>query len=462
MLITFRVANFLSFNEEEEFSMLAGKQRKPVRPAVPLATGVEALKLAVVYGANASGKSNLVRSIDFAKKMIVDGVKYTSKRTLNDHFRLKKGSENEFTKFEFEFSIKSKIYAYGFQVYLDKGEILEEWLFEIKKTTQKPIFERIVRASTTTYMKSKPSLKGQEETRFNIYAQDVQANELLLNELGEKLWDNESFFSIFRNIHQWFKNGLFVIYPDSQSDIHNFFESSPTELENVVFTGAMLKNLGTGISEIKIQEEDYQGKDTVIEEMINTQKQAIKEGLGRFMTFNLIIDNKRYLFARNGNGKIITYRILTKHDATKDANDVFFDYQDESDGTKRLLDFIPFLKFLSVSGVTVVIDEIDRSLHPELLHKIIEFYLDSSSETNSQLIVTTHESSLLDLSLLRRDEIWFVEKNNHGESHLYSLEEFQPRFDKEIRKAYLQGRYGAIPFISDVQQLNWETANAEG
>ena len=112
--------------------------------------------------------------------------------------------------------------------------------------------------------------------------------------------------------------------------------------------------------------------------------------------------------------------------------------------------------------VTVVIDEIDRSLHPGLLHKFISFFLDSAQNTSSQLIVTTHESSLLDLSLLRRDEIWFVEKNNHGESHLYSLEEFQPRFDKEIRKAYLQGRYGAIPFISDVQQLNWEPADAEG
>ncbi len=99
MLITFRVSNFLSFNEEEEFSMLAGKVRKPVRPAVTIGTGVDVLKMAVVYGANASGKSNLVRSIDFAKKVIVNGAKNVV--SFDDHFRLKKDNQNQPTKFEF-------------------------------------------------------------------------------------------------------------------------------------------------------------------------------------------------------------------------------------------------------------------------------------------------------------------------------------------------------------------------
>jgi hypothetical protein len=108
------------------------------------------------------------------------------------------------------------------------------------------------------------------------------------------------------------------------------------------------------------------------------------------------------------------------------------------------------------------VDEFDRSLHPGLLFKLIEYFLLSTKDTQSQLIVTIHDSNILDLNLLRRDEIWFMEKNNHGESHVFSLEEFQPRFDKKIRKAYLLGRFGAIPFISDVEQLNWEITNAEG
>jgi AAA15 family ATPase/GTPase len=137
---------------------------------------------------------------------------------------------------------------------------------------------------------------------------------------------------------------------------------------------------------------------------------------------------------------------------------VNFDFEDESDGTKRLFDFVPLLQLLNRDDFTIIIDEIDRSLHPELTRNFIELFLTNEiANTNGQLIVTTHESSLLDFKLLRRDEVWFVEKNKHGESHLYSLEEFQPRFDKEIRKAYLQGRFGAIPYISDYQKLNSET-----
>ena len=194
MLITFRVANFLSFNEEEEFSMLAGKQRKPVRPAVPLAKGVEALKLAVIYGANASGKSNLVRSIDFALSIITRGFKQVN--SYEDHFRLLEANREKPTKFEFEFEIKDKIYAYGMTIQLDKKLIIEEWLFELKKTTEKAIFEREVDNNGQPFFSSKPDLKGEDGTRFSIYAQDVQKNELLLSLLGSKSWNEGSFFSM--------------------------------------------------------------------------------------------------------------------------------------------------------------------------------------------------------------------------------------------------------------------------
>lgn len=459
MLITFRVANFLSFNEEEEFSMLAGKQRKPVRPAVPLATGVEALKLAVIYGANASGKSNLVRSIDFARSVITWGLKQMNSN--EDHFRLLAENREKSTKFEFEFELKGKIYAYGMTIQLDKKMVKEEWLFELKKTTQKAIFEREVDKNGKSYFLTKPDLKGEDGTRFSIYAQDVQKNELLLSLLGSKPWDNDSFFSILGNIYEWFNAKLKIFYTDTQIATPIFLATNDlsTETDNLAFMKLMLKQFDTGI--IDVEQIDEVAGET-FDQLTDSQKTYVLSRLNRGILPGFTSGRRHYIFSQQATGKIKSSYLRTLHKANGTDSSSNFDFEDESDGTKRLFTLIPILRLLTLVDVTVVIDEIDRSLHPGLLHKFISFFLDSAQNIKSQLIVTTHESSLLDLSLLRRDEAWFVEKNNHGESHIYSLEEFQPRFDKEIRKAYLLGRYGAIPFISDVQQLNWEIANAEG
>ncbi|MDX2071756.1 MAG: ATP-binding protein [Haliscomenobacter sp.] len=457
MLITFRVSNFLSFNEEEEFSMLAGKVRKPVRPAVTLATGVEALKLAVIYGANASGKSNLIKAIDFAHKTILRGIK--SHFYVSNHFRLEKNNESKPSKFEFEFEVNGKVYAYGFTIKLGEKRILDEWLFELKKSSQKSIFERVVNLNGSTTMKTHPKFKGEDAVRFSIYAQDVESNELLLTILGQKDWNENSAFKMFRIIYNWFKTNLILFYPGNNIyplDIIDLEDSEDKE-----FYCDLVKLFRTGINDIEFKSEDA---NDILEKMPEIRKNMLLENINKGRKHKIVENGKPKYFSKNKQGQIIASQMVTKR-KLKDENElVNFDFDDESDGTKRLFDFIPLLWLLKHpdSELTLIIDEIDRSLHPELLHKLTEYYLFTTTNVNSQLIVTTHESSLLDLSLLRRDEVWFVEKNNHGESHIYSLEEFQPRFDKEIRKAYLQGRYGAIPFISDVQQLNWETANAEG
>ena len=126
---------------------------------------------------------------------------------------------------------------------------------------------------------------------------------------------------------------------------------------------------------------------------------------------------------------------------------------DESDGTRRLLNLLPVLRPTAFSGTVFVIDEIDRSLHPILVKEFVEFFLKSSTGEFRQLILTTQESNLLDQDLLRRDEIWFAEKDQAGATRLYSLLDFKVRNDLEIRKHYLQGRFGAIPFLGDMDAL---------
>ena len=162
-----------------------------------------------------------------------------------------------------------------------------------------------------------------------------------------------------------------------------------------------------------------------------------------------------FTFFKNENNELKVLKLNTRRNLKNSNEFISFEISDESDGTQRIMDFIPALVSLTKSDKTYLIDEIDRSLHPELTQKLLEVFFNNTQNIESQLIVTTHESSLLDLNLLRRDEIWFVEKDLDGASNMYSLEQFKPRHDKEVRKSYLQGRFGAIPFVSNVENLGW-------
>ena len=140
---------------------------------------------------------------------------------------------------------------------------------------------------------------------------------------------------------------------------------------------------------------------------------------------------------------------MFRHQMADSKEEALFSMDEESDGTRRIMDLLPSLAGMSSSDKVYVIDEIDRSLHPLLSYQLIKLFL-STVSSQSQLISTTHEVNLLDQKLLRRDEIWFVEKDNTGASHVYSLEEYAPRKDKNIERGYLMGRYGAIPVFGDI------------
>lgn len=141
------------------------------------------------------------------------------------------------------------------------------------------------------------------------------------------------------------------------------------------------------------------------------------------------------------------------------SNDIeeIFELKDESDGTRRLFDLIPLISKFS-KDYTIIIDEFGRSLHPKLTKKFFELFykLNNNVESKTQLIVTTHESTLLDQELVRRDEIWFIEKDKTGASNIFSLNQFKVRYDSKIEKAYLLGRYGAIPIFKTFDEIDME------
>jgi uncharacterized protein len=212
MLISFRVSNFLSFNEEVEFSMLAGQPRQLPSHVIHTGEGrnrIDILKSAVVYGANASGKSNLIKAIDFARNVIVNGVK--TQQTYNKHFRLDPANIDKPSKFEFEFKIDNKIYAYGFSVHLNNQKFISEWLSEVGKTTDKPIFERTILANGQSKFNFHLKLTGKTKTRFEVYQEDVLDSQLFLTELGDKNLESGNFL---QEILNWFSK-IKIMFSDS-------------------------------------------------------------------------------------------------------------------------------------------------------------------------------------------------------------------------------------------------------
>lgn len=438
----------MSFNAESELSLLAGQTRSFPEQVVKGKTRNDAdiLKASILYGANASGKSNIIKALDFAKETITQGLK--NRATLNKWFRLDTANSLKPSRFEFEFKQNSKVYAYGFEVILATKVFVSEWLFEIGKTTEKAIFQRKIDAQGESIFEGGFKPKGEAGTRYGLFQKDVLKNQLFLYEINDRKTANLKGFEAFHEAFHWFKEKLMIIYPNSTFTDLDLVGKNPMTQKTFSY---LLNFFKTGIDAIETIELDF---DEATSKFSDELKSQILNDLAETETNGLQIKvgNQRFFFFKDENGSIKTHRLMTKHKSKDGKSDILFEVSDESDGTQRVFDLLPALMQATQKDIVLVIDELDRSMHPELTQKLLDVFFKNTAHNESQIILTTHESNLLDLDFLRRDEVWFVEKNNFGESKIYSLEEYTPRHDKEIRKAYLLGRFGAIPYIGHVQQ----------
>jgi len=444
MLIRATFANLFSFDTPQTISFVAGKgrtlpshkqKRKNRNEPSPL-------KAAIVYGANASGKSNLVKCFNLAKKMVVKGF-HIDEQINRTPFRLRPNAIKEPSWFEFELDLNGELYAY--KLVFDDRIILEESLTQIRATTERSLFSR-------TYVDQKTSVKfddsfssKEEQQRFQFIAQNTRPNQPFLTETVESNSDR------YRQLYDWFRYGLEIIYPEAIFSGLGPALQSGGKLASL-YEG-FFKGLGLGIAgiqEIRIDTESL--LKTFPVELVNELRKSLKDGVSISLAGP---DGSRYRFAKNKDGEMELYKIMINHEVAETHEQIAFDLKDESDGTIRLIDLIPALADVCDHEKLYVIDELDRSMHAQLTRAFLEFFF-SCSTSRSQILATTHELDLLDLDLLRKDEIWFVEKDRASASHLYSLEEFKPRYDKDIRKGYLQGRFGGIPIIRNVQTGMWD------
>lgn len=451
MLMRFSISNFMSFGYKtdetqqivpEEFYLYAGRSEQHKERIIHFADR-KVLKFSSIYGANASGKTNLIKAIDAGRQILLntmDGTDFEDK-----YCRSQKCNHDLPSMFEYEFTVGTQCFAYGYTVHLEKKCILSEWLYEMEGEKEHTIFERT--ADDGKYYFDEDMFSDSRNIQyFHYYMQDSNRvrQSLLLHEINRRNMDDED-FELFSTIYDWFKTKLNIIYPDTRIGASYFlFGDDNNKLVDI------LSYLDTGITNYKMSEmkesafKEYFPDDTVAEKYLKNKRE---DGRRRKRSI-LNVAGTLFAIKYRDSGAESIKKLMFQHGSAGNG----FEYGEESDGTQRLIELLDVLLNDDEEKV-FFIDELDRSLHPQMTIKFVETFLKISKNKNTQLIITTHESNLMDLNILRRDEIWFAERENDHTTSLYTLEKFKIRHDKVVAKDYLAGRYGAVPVFKDFEYI---------
>jgi hypothetical protein len=431
----------LSFDEEQVFSALATKEKQQRNRVAAVSTkGLSILPISIVFGANASGKSNFVGALQFAQQIVVAARPRPEDSIPVQPFRLVALSKDKASRFDFTLLCGERIYRYQFGV--TYKEILSETLHEIVGDNEKLIFCRASsdgNQSTQNWDISyfKKSLPSDQFAFLEFKSRDTQRNQLFLNSArGKDI--NE-----IDEVADWFRLKLTLISPNTVfKPVETILNLSDGLRE---YCDKTVRAADTGIVRIDTEEVNLESSP-IPPPMRDHLAQIMQDGQSVLIP---TATNDRFALTKT-KGELHAFRLVAYH-AAKDGPPIRFEFPSESEGTRRLIDLLPAFHELVWAGQqrVFIIDELDRSLHTHLTWKLIEsFVLTLGPSSRCQLIVTTHDVMLLDQDLVRRDELWFVEKNIAGDSHLRSLSEFKDiRYDKDIRKAYLEGRFGGTPQV---------------
>lgn len=417
MLLQFSVSNFMSLRDEVILSMSASDKDHEHEDVLFSIGSERILPVAAIYGANAAGKSNIFKALTAAIMII----RQSTSRQIDDRlpwivpFIFDDSSAYQVTKFDFIFTTKEKKYQYGFSA--NREKIVDEYLYEYKSAWPSKIFER---TNTSDYTFTKAN-----EKEFRGYVEKNTENKLFL--ATATAWNcNKT-----KDAYMWFANGINVY-----------------DVKNTEFIG--LSTISKGSNDLK-------------EYLLDTLRKAdFNIDSYSFNVRKISLENLKQSDLSDAFPEILKladpemdsrqYEIRTKHNiqTEKGVNKTYeLPFIAESEGTQRMFFLAALIKSAMDAGKTMFIDEIDSSLHPILVKFIINMFNDrNSNHGKAQLIFSTHDVSLLSLDLFRRDQIYFVEKSHTSAvTTLYSLDEFSPRKTENVRKGYLQGRYGAIPVI---------------
>jgi AAA15 family ATPase/GTPase len=448
MLIRFVVDNVYSFGEEREFNMLPQPRLRTLDHHKYKVGGLDLLKLGAIYGPNGAGKSNLVKALSMLQEIVLGKTIPYKMEKARFKFRDAKKGDRQLLAVQF---IQDGIpMYYGLEV-RDRVVSCEElYISGLGKREDRLIFERKLDAEGKTQLRFKNEFEEDPDSvvlKRVILKSLIRSNEAVMSLLAEL---GSPFLHEVENAINWFENSLTIITPTMR----------PIKLVQVLgedeefkkFGESLLRSFDLGITNISIEEHAYKDGEGFPGDFDHAMQET-DQSENKVM-FRRTPEMGDVAIRREGD-QVFVKKIQLVHGNLPEYSNSF-DLGEESDGSNRLLDFIPVMHDLGTSQSVFVIDELERSLHPVLTKEIIsKFSKDKSSK--GQLIFTTHESNLLDQGILRQDEIWFAEKDERGCTDLYSLSDYKEHNTIDIRKGYLQGRYGAVPFLGNFKDLNWHS-----
>lgn len=421
MLIEFSVTNYRSIRETQTLSLAASRYYKGLEETNCFDSGVtgltKLLRTIAVYGPNAGGKSNLIKALHFMRAFVLASHSHQEGQKINvAPFLLATQTRSEASEFEV-FFVKDRVrYQYGFAATMDR--ITREWLLAYPEGKAQRWFER-------TY-----DPEGDKEIwyfgskftgRRRLLQESTRKNALFLSTAIQL--NNEQLKPVFN----WFQENLAVVPPGAGINLN----VSIKQCESEAGKGRIMELMNSAdisIADIEVKK-------------IPFKPEILPAGMPQELKAKI---------ANDLDGKDMT----TIHFQHLDdmGKPVFFDISDESDGTQKFFMFAgPFLDVLA-KGRILCVDELDTSLHPLLVRFLVEYFQNNAvNQQNAQLILTTHDTSILDTDLFRRDQIWFAEKDQSHATRLFPLSDFRPRQGEALQRAYLKGRYGALPFIADLR-----------
>ena len=439
MLLRFRVSNFRSFGDKTELSLLAGSRCDDHENHLVSIPGVAAkvLRTSVVYGANGAGKSNLYRAIRFFTSLAIGDVSRDGKIRFSP-FAFS-GVKDFGTEFELTFVSDGEVY--GYSVEISQGLVRAEHLAKLVSGRMEPLYDRISQDDGKLSVAASGSLSEKEKAQAFVGAVSTRS---LLSVIRENIPSDQRSKEVNAAIY-WF-DGLLFIGPEE-----TFAGSILDQCRNEEFKkfSEVILEWASGVGGIDVKEGSV--NEDQVRQLISKDK--VGDVLNALHQQSVVhLTNKagtEMRLTQDHDGSVRSMELKAIH-RLADGQVGVLDFGEESDGTKRLLNLLPALYDLMKHDRVCFIDEIDRSMHAILTRSVLRIFL--SHIGSGQLILTTHESSLLDADIFRRDEIWFAEKDAKGMTRLYSLNDYKKRTQATIRDYYLEGRYGATP--QDVDSLS--------
>jgi predicted ATPase len=432
MLIEFKLKNYRCFREENAISMIAGPGKELMENTTSH-KGLGKMRLvrsAVVYGPNASGKSNLVEGIKFVGDFVRRSHERGPETSIPvQSFRLSSACIEQPSEFEITFLHKDVRYQYGFLV--DSTRVREEWLISYPKGPARTLFQRTAKDdSGESDWYFGPFLKGEKNKLASLTRPDV----LFLSVAAQ--FNHQQLSDVYR----WFARQLKVVGADRSSS--GFLEAWTTDMvrrqkdeELLAQIRGLISVADLGIVGLNI-EKVARGTPDLPEEMPQEVREVIME-VASLAEKTDQYEARMVHRAEGGTTKGIAFSI-----------------EDESLGTRRLFGLGGMALLALKRGSVLVVDELDSSLHPLLARSIVELFHNPKTNPNdAQLIFNTHDAILLDAATFRRDQVWFTEKDIYGASNIYPLLDYSPRKGEALGKGYLYGKYGAIPIIGSMERL---------